>query len=917
MTTASRDSRPDPKLLLAQVQEQEQKERRGRLKVFFGAAAGVGKTYAMLSAGRAKASEGVDVVVGYAEPHARPETERLLLGLEILPSRTVEYKETKLREFDLDAALKRNPELILVDELAHTNAPGSRHDKRWQDVEELLGAGIDVYTTLNVQHMESLNDVVAQVTGITVRETLPDDIFDRADEVELVDLSPDDLLERLREGKIYLPQQAVNALQGFFKKANLTALRELSLRKTAERVGQQLQSERLQQFARQTWPTAERVLVCISPSRTSAKVIRSAKRLAVSLNAEWIAAFVETPRLKSMDDASKDLLFKHFRLAERLGAETVTLSGLSIADELITYARSRNVSKIVIGKSDRSWWVDLFLRPQVDQLLRKSGEIDVYVVRGIGADNHDVTKADRQQGTEAGPGFPWASYGWSALTVLICTFVAACMFMAWQKFDLSNLIMIYLVGVVVVSARYGRGPSAFAAVFSVLVFDFFFVPPRFSFAVSDTQYLITFMVMLGVALLIGTLTVRIQEQADAARQRERRTEDLYRMTQQLVTTRGLTGLCEASVRQLADVFHANVVLLSPADDGAVTVRASLDGTNTLHVTELAVAQWVLEHEQVAGAGTDTLPASAATYLPLVASRGCVGVVGLSAKNSGELLSPRQRPLLDAFLNQIALAIERDQLSEEARRSQVQAEAEALRSSLLSSVSHDLRTPLAIISGATVGLLDASAENTATRVELANAIRHESERLNRLVGNLLDITRLESGGLVLNKQWQPVEEIVGVALNHLDVQLAGRQVTIRIPSDLPMVLVDGILIEQVLVNLIENCLKYSHEGLPIEIEAQATSDAVELSMADHGPGLKAGEESQIFDKFYRGTAASSKRGVGLGLAICRAIIQAHGGTITAKNRPAGSGTGAVFKFSLPNVGKPPSMADAPITPMNEG
>lgn len=910
MANALDDKRPDPNELLAQVAAEEALRTRGRLKIFFGAASGVGKTYAMLAAGRTKSAEGVDVVVGYAEPHARPETEAMLLGLELLPYRFVDYRNTRLKEFDLDAAIKRRPELLLVDELAHTNAPGSRHEKRWQDVDEALRAGIDVYTTLNVQHIESLNDVIAQITGVTVRETLPDTVLEQADEVELVDLSPEDLLERLREGKVYIPQQAQQAMQGFFRKANLSALRELSLRKTAERVNEQVRMERLGQSPRQTWPTAERVLVCVSPNKANAKVIRSAKRLAVSLHAEWIAAFVETPSLRRMDAGEREQLLKNTGLAERLGAEAVTLSGLNVVDELVNYARSRNVTKIVAGKPDRPWWVDLIYHSHVDQLLRKSGEIDVYVVRGIGAEEQE--NAAKVASQRENPSSEWRldSYGWSAAAVACCTAVAAVMHMLWNAFDLSNLIMIYLVGVVVAAARYGRGPSAFAAVLSVLVFDFFFVPPRFSFAVGDTQYLITFLVMLGVALLIGTLTVRIREQADASRQRERRTEALYRMTQQLALTRGLAGITEAAVRQMGDVFHGHVTLLTPdRESKQLAVRASLDTRHQLPESERAVAQWVFEHQQQAGAGTETLPSAAALYLPLIASGRAIGVVGLTTEDVGSLLTPGPRTLLDAFVDQIALAIERDELAEQARRAQVQAEAEAMRSSLLSSVSHDLRTPLAIITAASSSLAESPSADRAR--ETAHTIHGEAARLNHLVNNLLDITRLESGAVQIAKQWQPIEEVIGSALTHLESQLAGRKIATQLAGDLPLVPIDGVLIEQVIVNLLENAVKYTPAGSPIEIEAKLRKQngdlpCVVVSVTDHGPGLALGEESWIFDKFVRGSNAASHRGVGLGLAICRAAVKAHGGQIWAENRPQSIGGGAVFHFSIPIVGTPPEV-----------
>ncbi|MCE9589286.1 MAG: sensor histidine kinase KdpD [Planctomycetes bacterium] len=902
MATDKNDKRPDPDALLADVQAQEARRRRGKLKIFFGAAAGVGKTYAMLTAGRAKAGEGVDVVVGYAEPHARPETEAILLGLDLLPHRIVEYRGTTLKEFDLDAALKRKPELILVDELAHSNAPGSRHDRRWQDIEELLQAGIDVYTTVNVQHLESLNDVVAQISGVIVRETLPDRVFEEADEIELVDLSPDELLERLAEGKVYVPDQARYALEGFFRKPNLTALRELALRKTADRVGDQVLTARREQFTRKTWPTAERVLVCVSPSRSSARVIRSAKRLAVSLHADLIAAYVETPRLRDIGAHDRNLLLRHFRLAERLGAETVTLTGPSTADEIVSYARSRNVSKIVVGKSDRPWWIDQLFRSTADVLMRRTGEIDLYVVRGIG---EEAGPEVDDSAPVAEPGIDWPAYGWTTLVIMTCSAIVGLMVYGWgHDVDRSNLLMIYLVGVAFIAARYGRGPSAYASFLSVAVFDYFFVHPRLSFAVGDTQYLIAFLVMLGVALLIGTLTVRLRDQVDASRNRERRTEALYQMTQQLAGAGGTSALVDTATRHLRDVFHARVALLLPGEDGRLMLRAPSDPQIADKDSEVAVAQWVFEHRSIAGHGTDTLPSSESLYVPLMAGGQAVGVLAIQTAQTPQLLAPEQRQLLDALCNQIALAVERNRFAHEARTSQVQAETEKLRSSLLSSVSHDLRTPLAVITGASSSLLDRKPADESSR-ELLRIIQDESERLTRLVGNLLDITRLESGTIALNKQWQPLEEVVGSALGRMDIRLTGRAVETNIPGDLPMVAVDGVLLEQALIHLIENAIKYTPADSPIEVTARAADGQVVVEVADSGPGLEPGEERKVFEKFYRGGLSHGQRGAGLGLPICRAIIEAHGGRVWAQNRTPPL-HGAVFRFTIPVDGAPPAL-----------
>ena len=912
MAAVTEDSRPDPDVLLAQVQDEQMRQKRGRLKIFFGAAAGVGKTYAMISDARRRAMEGLDVVAGYAEPHARPETEELLLGLDILPHQVIEYRSAKLKELDLDAALKRRPELLLVDELAHTNAPGLRHAKRWQDVEELLQAGINVYTTLNVQHLESLNDVVAQITGIVVRETLPDAVFDNADEVELVDLPPDELLERLREGKVYIPKQAQQAIQGFFRKPNLMALRELALRKVADRVSTEVLGARDQQSPRKTWPTRERILVCIGPSPTSAKVIRSAKRMAVSLHAEWVAAYVETPRLKRLSQADRLQLQNNFRLAERLGAQTVTLSGHNPADELVSYARQRNATKIIAGKPDRVWWQDLLLHSLVDQLLRRSGEIDVYVVRGLPGD--DLPRRDESVAGRGGiqsHTVDWKVYAWAALTVLLCSLVSGGMLSAWPRFDLANLVMVYLVGVVFIAARYNRAAAVFASVLSVAVFDFFFVPPRFTFAVHDSQYLITFGAMLGVAVLISALTSRVREQAESARVRERRTEALYRMTEALAATSGAQPLADTAMRHVHEIFHARTAILLPDESGMLGVRAASDNLIGGAINDAGVAQWVLDHRQLAGRGTDTLPAADALYIPLAAAHGLVGVLAVCHVDPGYLLSPEQRMFMDAVTDQIALALERDQLTQSARKAQLQAETENLRSSLLSSVSHDLRTPLAVITGASSSLLEGKSDSQSGR-ELLQTIRDESERLTRLVGNLLDITRLEAGAVTLRKEWQPIEEVIGSAIHHLERHLQGREIRTSIPENLPMVEMDGVLLEQVLVNLLENAIKYTPAGSGISIASRMSGRQMVVEVSDEGPGLIPGEEAKIFEKFYRGDRSRGQRGAGLGLPICRAIVSFHGGRIWAENRQPPE-HGAIFLFTIPATGTPPVVPADEIKP----
>ena len=888
------EQRPDPDALLARVKEEEARQTRGKLKVFLGAAAGVGKTYAMLEAARERRAEGVDIVVGWVETHGRAETEALLEGFEILLPRRLEYRGTTVKGFDLDAALLRRPTLILVDELAHTHASGARHAKRWQDVMELLDAGIHVYTTLNVQHLESLNDLVAKITGVVVRETVPDSVLEQADEVELIDLPPDDLLQRLKEGKVYVPEQAKEAIHNFFRKGNLTALRELALRRTAERVDADVRLYMRDHAIPKTWPVTERLIVCVSPSPHSAAIVRAAKRMATGLRAEWIVAYVETPAHIRLPEPDRIRLTDTLRLAEQLGAETVTLSGQRIGEEILRYARARNVSKIIVGRPIRPLLKRIVYGSIVDALVRDSGDIDIYVISREGASPLPVAAAGRARTTD------WPAYGLALAVVALCTGLAWLMF---PHFDLSNLILVYLLGVVGVSARSGRGPSTFASVLSVAAFDFFFVRPYFSFAVADTQYLVTFGVMLVVGLIISTLTVRIRAQAESARQRERRMASLYAMSRELASTRGVEDILGAAVRHIVEVFRGQVVVLLPDPTGRLTRKTGYPTSFEIDSSEFGVSQWVYEHGQMAGLGTTTLPGAKALYLPLVASRGTLGVLGLRPEEPRSLEAPEQLHQLETFANQTALALERAHLANEAQQAQVRAETERLRNSLLSSVSHDLRTPLAGITGAASSLLESDEQfDPATRKELLETIYEESDRLNRLVHNLLDMTRLESGGLRVRKEWHPLEEVVGAALSRLVKSLQGRSVTTRLPEGLSLVPIDDVLIEQVLINLLDNAVKHTPGGSPIEITAWAREDAVTVEIADHGPGLAPGDEERVFDKFYRSNAPTS-RGVGLGLAICRGIVEAHGGHISAQNRPDG---GVAFRFTIPLSGTPPAL-----------
>jgi two-component system sensor histidine kinase KdpD len=885
--------RPDPDELLARVQEEEARKSQGKLKVFFGAAPGVGKTYTMLEAARARRAEGVDVVVGWVETHGRHETEALLEGLEVMPRRRLSYRGTRLEEFDLDLALERRPTLIVVDELAHTNAPGSRHAKRYRDVEELLAAGFDVYTTLNVQHLETLNDVVAQITGVIVRETVPDAILDRADEIELVDLPAEDLRKRLAEGKVYVPEIAGRAAENFFREGNLIALRELALRRTAERVDAQMQRYRQAHAVRETWPTAERVLVCVGPSPYAARLVRAARRMAARLQAEWVAVYVETTAQLHLAAADREQLERTLRLAEQLGAETVTLTGSDEVEEILAYARRRNVTKLVVGKPAERRWRTLLHGSFVERLVRGSGEIDVYVISGRSEDEESWAAVAMHAGSR------WPAYGFAILTVTLCTMVAE---LLAERLALANLIMVYLLGVLVVALRAGRGPAALSSVLSVAAFDFFFVPPHFTFAVGDTQYVLTFGVMLAVALVISGLAARVRDQVEASRARERRTAALYAVSRACAGAGETYEVVRVAVRRLAEVFEGQVAVFLPHKDGRLKVAIPADAAFARNPKELSVAQWCFDHAQRTGLGTATLPGSVALYLPLVVSRGAVGVIGISP--GGGLLDSERMHLLEAFANQIALAVERTNLAAEAQAAVLEAETERTRSTLLASVSHDLRTPLATIAGVSSTLLRSSESlPPETRRELIQSLNEQAERLNRFIGNLLDMTRLEAGAIALHKEWQPVEEVIGAALGQLEGRLAGREVHTHVPDSLPLVPLDTILVGQALVNLLDNALKYTPAASPIEVSARVEGDAVVIEVGDRGPGLAAGEEHRVFDKFYRRASADGQSGAGLGLAIAKAVAAAHGGRISAVNRPGG---GALFSLALPLGGAPPEL-----------
>lgn len=885
------DQRPDPDALLARAQAEEPQSRSGRLKIFFGMCAGVGKTFAMLQEAKERRAAGADVVVGYIETHKRPETDALKEGLEELPPRWVDYRGVRLREFDLDAVLSRRPGLILVDELAHTNAEGLRHAKRYQDVLELLDAGIDVYTTVNVQHIESLNDVVAQITGVSIKETIPDSIIERADEIELVDIPPDDLLQRLNEGKVYVADQVQRAAEKFFRRENLVALRELALRETAARVGEQVRMERAGRGETRPWATAERILVCVGPSPLSARVIRIARRMAAAVQAEWLAVSIELPGQSELAAAQ---VRRNLKLAERLGAEPTVLSGDRVVDEVLAYAVRHNVTKIVIGKTALPRWREWLRGSIVDELIRRSGEIDVHVVKGEPEDV--VAVGARAQRRHAN----WREYVAATTVVGLCVILAA---IIYPYLPAVNFTMIFLAGVVFVATRYTAGPSVLASVLAALSFNFLFTEPYYTFVIYDPTLFITFIALLVTALVVSGLAQRVRRQAEGIRTRYHRTFALYFMSRQLAAAASIEALAMVASKHVADVFQGDTVILGPDPTGRLGVIAKSGQFAAESTNERTAAHWVFEHGQWAGWSTETLPASQAIYLPLVASGKALGVLALCPRRPDSPLEPDQRHMLETFATQLAIAMERATFAANAEASRREAETEHVRSSLLSCVSHDLRTPLAAIAGAASTLVDEPAQLTAqARSELAQSIAEEADRLNQLVSKLLDMTRLEAAGFRLQKDWYPLDELVGAALTRLNSVLQPRRVITDIPAELPLLHVDGPLIEEVLGNLLENAARYTPPQSTVTVRANCVANGVLVEIIDEGPGLRPGTEKEVFRRFVRLRPAGDRSGTGLGLAICETVVRLHDGQIGAANRREG---GARFWFTLPVPAGAPS------------
>ncbi|MBA8900046.1 sensor histidine kinase KdpD [Phyllobacterium sp. P30BS-XVII] len=881
------DRRPSPDALL----ENADRERRGRLKIFLGAAPGVGKTYEMLMSGRAAIADGSDVVIGVVETHGRKETQALVEGFDVVPRRSVDYKNHQLEEMDIDAILARRPALVLVDELAHTNAPGSRHPKRYMDVEEILSQDIDVYSTLNIQHVESLNDIVAQITRVRVHETVPDSVIDEADEVEIIDLTPVDLIKRLQEGKVYLPATAKRATENYFSPGNLTALRELALRRTAQRVDDQLLTHMQANAISGPWAAGDRVLVCVDEQPRGASLVRYARRLADRLRAPWAAVHVETQRFARLSEAERDRLASTLRLADQLGGETITLPGRNAAEEIARHARENNVTHIVTGKPNKPRWRELFEGSVSHDLIRHAGNISVHVISG---NDQEVVSSQRRSASAPRPSFQIKPYLVSTGYV-----VAALGFgLLLSRFlDVRNIALVFLMAVLASAVTLGLWPALFASVVSAAVLNFFFLDPLYTLVISDPESVIALGFFFVVAVIASNLTARVQRQASSARQRVRTTEDLYSFSKKLAGTGTLDDVLWATAFQIASMLKVRVVLLLP-DHGSIQVKAGYPPDDTLDEADIAAARWAWENNRAAGRGADTLPGAKRLYLPLRTGRMAVGVIGLDNDKQGPLLSPEQQRLLDALADQAAVAIERTQLAADVDRAKLAAEADRLRSALLTSISHDLKTPLAAIMGAAGTLKEfAPALAEDAKADLLSTVLDESERLNRFISNLLDMTKLESGAMEPNYAFQYVGDIVGTALDRARKIIGRHKTEIDIPAALPALRLDAVLFEQVLFNLLDNASKYAPEGSCLRIQAWSDDGWVILQVMDEGPGIPEEDLERIFDTFYRVRKGDRvTAGTGLGLSISRGFIEAMGGTITAERRTDRSG--AIFTIRMP-------------------
>jgi len=888
------DNRPDPDSILESLHEKED-SKQGRLKIFFGYAAGVGKTYAMLDDAHEQLKCGVDVLVGYIEPHTRPETMQLLQGLPVLKPQTVLYRNIELKEFDLDEVLMRKPQLVLVDELAHTNAVGVRNRKRYQDIEELLNAGIDVYTTINVQHIESLNDVVEDITKIRVQETIPDYIFDRADNIKLIDIEPDELLHRFTEGKIYRPERAKTAMSNFFTHENLRLLREIAMRKATDRISFKNQNER--KFSDKMANT--KLLVCIGPSPSTAKCIRWTARAADAFHAPWTAVFVENMESECLTEEQQKSIRTNMDLAVKLGADLVTLNGHDIAAVVAEYAKLSGITNIVIGKSRKMKTIkSLFEVDFEDKLISLLPNIEVHIIPG------NVGRRPYRKPRNAEQKFNFR-FSWQDTIKTISMLIATTLLsLALRVFDIGdqNMIMVYILCVLVISrATVGYAYGIIASVISVLTFNFFFTEPYFTFNAIQAGYPITFVIMLLVALITSALTVRVKTQAKLAVERERRTDVLYEINKKLLATRGLEKIVALANDYIVNLFGRSVVFYTAdPEQGSAGNFAQApedeDASFLLTEDEKAVAHWVFINQKRAGAGTDTLMGAGAFYMPIISQGRVLAVMGISCSKG--ILNHNNRLFLRMIGSQVAMALERQRLSDEQRSILVESEKEKMRSNLLRAISHDLRTPLTGILGASSAILENDDYlDKPTRNKLISNIKEDSQWLIRIVENLLSVTRINEGTMNVAKVPEAAEEIIAEAVTRIRSRFPQRRISVQVPNELLMVPVDGTLIAQVLINLLENAIKHSPNESLIEVYLKKNGAYAIFEVLDEGSGISKEDFPYLFESYMPNSTKSpdSSRGMGIGLSICMSIIKAHSGKMEAENRKEG---GAIFRFTLP-------------------
>ncbi len=884
-----RDERPSPDALLAEAQ----REGRGHLKIFLGAAPGVGKTYAMLETAHERVREGIDVVAGVVEHHGRRETKTLLAGIELLPPRMADYRGKSFREMDLDALLTRRPGIALVDELAHTNIPGSRHVKRWQDVEELLSAGIDVYSTLNIQHLESINDIVEQISGVKVRETLPDAVLATADEIELIDLPPQDLIKRLEEGKVYVPEQAKRAVHSFFSPGNLTALRELALRHAAERVDRQMVDYMRAHAIPGPWPARERVLVCIDEKVDAERLVRVAKRTAERRGTAWVAVTVETSHAHTLSETQIDQVDAAMRLAAQLGGDTATLQGDDVADTVLTYARERNCTQIVVGRARKVGWFGRLGKSVTERLIERSGDFNVLVV---GGDDDKKPRTMAAVHPSSGGWRLWLGY----LFALSATGAATGLgFVIDLWLPIANISVAYLLAVMIVAMKSGLRAGILASVWCFLAFNFFFTEPRWTFAITDTQNILTVVFFLIAAVVISNMAARLRAQIRATRESVRRTTNLYDFGRKITAAATLDDVLWAVVHHVAATLHGRSLVLMPGDQG-LAIAAGYPPEDQIDDKSAGAADWAWTHGKLAGRGSTTLPAADWLFLPLKTGRGPVGVLGVQMTEDADMPSPAQLRLLETLADQAAVAIERTTLAADIETARVATERERLRAALLSSLSHDLRTPLVSIMGAAGTMLsyDQSLDG-ASRRDLAQTIQDEAERLNRFVQNLLDMTKLGSGALKPRVDWVDLHDVVMAAVKRTERLARNHSLKVEIAPDMPLLCLDAMLMEQVIFNLLDNACKYAPAGTPVKVWAVRTARHIAIEVADQGLGIPPEDREKVFDMFYRVNLADSQpAGTGLGLAICRGIVEAHGGTIHAEPGLHGAGTSIIIHLPLP-------------------